>query len=137
MASNIEQHTVCQMLAQARVCSLSSGRCLFNRYSVTSDCLQAKAVLPDKVCETFNLLLKHGKTPDSYSLGALVDVYGRANQPLKAQQWFDAMTAEYGFTPTVTNWNALLGAYAKAGHKVCPCLNDWHKVPFTPCCLPW
>ena len=83
--------------------------------------LQAKAAMPDKARETLDLLLKHGKTPDSYSLSTLVDAYARANQPLKAQQCFDTMIAEYGLTPTIANWNALLGAYAKAGHKVSPC----------------
>lgn len=76
--------------------------------------------MPDKACETLDLLLKHGKTPTSYSLSALVDAYARASQPLKAQRCFDAMIAEHGLTPTITNWNALLGAYAKSGHKVDP-----------------
>ena len=104
--------------------------------------LQAKAAMPDKAHETFKLLLQHGKTPDSYSLNALVDAHARANQPLKAQQCFDTMIAEYSLTPTIANWNALLGGYAKAGHMVCPLLlpqliasncNSCHIV----CCPTW
>ena len=82
--------------------------------------LQAKAAMPDKARETLELLLQHGKTPDLYSLSALVDAHARANQPLKAQQCFDTLIAKYSLTPTTASWNTLLGAYAKCGHKVCP-----------------
>lgn len=61
------------------------------------------------------------KAPDSYSLTSLVDAYARAKQPLKAQEVFDAKVAEYDIQLTIANWNALLGAYAKAGHMVRPC----------------
>lgn len=76
---------------------------------------QARAGLASKASETFDLLVQH-KAPDSYSLTSLVDAYARAKQPLKAQEVFDAKVAEYDIQLTIANWNALLGAYAKAGH---------------------
>ncbi|KAL3153853.1 hypothetical protein ABBQ32_013426 [Trebouxia sp. C0010 RCD-2024] len=77
---------------------------------------QARAGLASKAVETFDLLVQHGKVPDAYSLTNLVDAYARAKQPLKAQEIFDAKIAEHDIQLTIANWNALLGAYAKAGH---------------------
>ena len=84
--------------------------------------MQARAGLASKASETFDLLVQHGRTPDSHSLTNLVDAYARAKQPVKAQECFDAKTAEHDIQLTIANWNALLGAYAKAGHIVCPWL---------------
>ena len=96
-------------------------KAIWTREMVTKlSLLQAKAALPDKASETFDLFLQHGHTADSYTLTALVDAYARANQPLKAQECFDTKTAEHGIPLTVVNWNTLLGAYAKGGHMVHP-----------------
>ncbi|KAL4423402.1 hypothetical protein ABPG77_009980 [Micractinium sp. CCAP 211/92] len=76
---------------------------------------QAKAALPDEAFATYRAMLAAGVRPTPHTFSMLVSACGRARQPRRAADVVERLMPQAGIAPQLPVWNALLGAYGRAG----------------------